>query len=231
MLSLFDPLNLVLVVAAGFIIWRLYGVLGQKTGHEGPRFDPFARSPASQTKDQEPAQGAEIRPLEPDAAQKPIWDGVAEEGSQLAKDLESLSRADRNFAVSSFLEGAKLAYEMTIEAFAKGDKDALKPLLNREVFDEFCTAIDKRQQQRHSAILQFVGVKSAGIEHAAIMGNRARVTVRFITDMISATADAAGVTIDGDPKQIREIVDVWTFERDVTTRDPNWRLTDTSDDS
>jgi predicted lipid-binding transport protein (Tim44 family) len=230
MQSLFDPLNLVLLVAAGFVLWRLYGVLGQKTGNESPRFDPFARTPAPQTKDQEPTPGIDTT-IESDLAPKPVWEGVAKEGSQLAMGLEAVARSDRSFAVLKFLEGAKLAYEMTIEAYAKGDKAALKPLLNRDVLDEFSTAIDKRQQQHHSAILQFVGVKSAGIEHAAMSGNHARVTVRFITDMISATADSAGKTVEGDPKQIREIVDVWTFERDVTARDPNWRLTDTSDDS
>ncbi len=229
--SSLDPLILILIVAAGFVLWRLYGVLGQRTGHEGPRFDPFNPASAARTKGQDAATGEDAAPVPSVESAKPVWHGVADEGSQLATELEAVAKADNSFSVSGFLEGAKMAYEMTVEAFAKGEKTALKPLLNREVYEEFSAAIDNRLAQHHLAFLRFVGIKSAVIERASMTGKRAQITVRFVTEMISATTDANGAIVNGDQKQIRDIVDVWTFERDVTARDPNWRLTDTTDDS
>ncbi len=226
MSGLFEqPLNLILLVAAGFVVWRLFGVLGQKTGHEGPGFDPFARNPAP---NQEPSE-AQTPVKAPEEPAKPVWHGIADEGSTLAKGLESIVQADNAFTPTSFIEGAKLAYEMIVEAFAKGDKPALKPLLNRDVFDEFSTAIDKRLAQGHHAVLQFVGVKSAKITNATMSGKRAQITVRFVTDMISAITDRENKAVEGDTREIREIVDSWTFERETSARDPNWRLLDTSD--
>jgi predicted lipid-binding transport protein (Tim44 family) len=220
-----QPLNLILLVAAGFVVWRLFGILGQKTGHEGPGFDPFARNPAPS---QEPpdAQTAAKTPEEP---AKPVWHGIADEGSSLAKGLASIVQADNTFVPTSFIEGAKLAYEMIVEAFAKGDKPALKPLLNREVYDEFSSAIDMRLAQGHHAVLQFVGIKSAKITDATLSGKRAQITVRFVTDMISAITDRENKAVEGDTREIREIVDSWTFERETSARDPNWRLLDTCD--
>jgi predicted lipid-binding transport protein (Tim44 family) len=226
MSGLFEqPLNLILLVAAGFVVWRLFGVLGQKTGHEGPGFDPFARNPAP-TQESPEAQTAAKTPEEP---AKPVWHGIAEADSTLAKGLESIVQADRSFAPTPFIEGAKLAYEMIVEAFAKGDKPALKPLLNRDVYDEFSSAIDKRLAKGHHAVLQFVGVKSAKITNATVSGKRAQITVRFVTDMISAITDRENKAVEGDTREIREIVDSWTFERETSARDPNWRLLDTSD--
>ncbi len=225
--GLFEPLNLILLVAAGFVVWRLFGVLGQKSGHEGPGFDPFARPPVPGQDQHKPEPSAQS----PEEPTKPVWHGLAEEGSELANGLTAIAHADRSFAPLPFVEGAKIAYEMIVEAFAKGDKPALKQLLNREVCDEFSAAIDKRLVQGHHAVLQFVGIKSAKVTRAALSGKRAQITVRFVTDMISATTDRENKAVEGDTREIREIVDVWTFERETTARDPNWRLLDTSDDA
>ncbi len=225
--GLFEPLNLILLVAAGFVVWRLFGVLGQKTGHEGPGFDPFARNPVPNQEQSE----AQTAPKSPEEPPKPVWHGIAEPGSALASGLESIVEADHTFTPAPFIEGAKLAYEMIVEAFAKGDKQALKPLLNREVFDEFSAAIDNRLAQGHHAVLQFVGIKSAKITNATLSGKRAQLTVRFVTDMISAITDRENKAVEGDTREIREIVDSWTFERETSARDPNWRLLDTSLDT
>jgi predicted lipid-binding transport protein (Tim44 family) len=225
--GLFEPLNLILLVAAGFVVWRLFGVLGQKTGHEGPGFDPFARAPAPNQEPSDTQTAAKV----PEEPAKPVWHGIADEGSPVAMGLESIVHADPAFTPASFVEGAKLAYEMIVEAFAKGEKQALKPLLTREVNDEFTSAIDKRIAQGHHAVLQFVGIKSARITGATLSGKRAQITVRFVTDMISATTDRENKAVEGDTREIREIVDTWTFERETSARDPNWRLLDTSDDA
>jgi predicted lipid-binding transport protein (Tim44 family) len=225
---LLDPLNIILLAAAAFVVWRLFGVLGQRTGNEGTGFDPFAKpSPA-------PVKDSDSRPdtrSDPAQAAKPVWEGVTQEGTDLARSLEDIAKSDPSFNVPQFLGGAKLAYEMILEAYAKGDKPTLKPLLAREVMDEFSAAIDDRMAAGHTAFLQFVGVKNASVEHAALVGKRAQVTVAFLSEMISATVDRNGETVDGDQKGIRDIADRWTFERDVSSRDPNWRLIDTTADA
>jgi predicted lipid-binding transport protein (Tim44 family) len=158
------------------------------------------------------------------AAMAPVWIGYAEEGSSLAEGIERIAAADREFTPASFLSGAKLAYEMVVTAFAQGDKPTLKNLLSREVYDGFAGAIDNREKAGEKLDSRFVGIDKADLVSAELTGRRALVTVKFVSELISATTNRAGDVIEGDPKQIREITDVWTFERDVGSRDPNWKL-------
>jgi predicted lipid-binding transport protein (Tim44 family) len=148
----------------------------------------------------------------------------------VAKGLDAIAMRSADFTASSFVGGAGIAYEMVLEAFAKGDKQALKPLLSKELFDSFASAIDTRAAAGQSMTFQFVGVKSTDIKQAALNGNKAQVEVAFAAEMISATLDKAGAVVDGDAKAIRTVTDLWTFERDVTSRDPNWKLVATDDD-
>jgi predicted lipid-binding transport protein (Tim44 family) len=225
---LLDPLNIILLAAAAFVIWRLVGVLGQRTGNEGTGFDPFTKPAPAPVKDADARIEARADEV---STKKPVWEGFAEEGTALAQSLEAIAKSDASFNVAQFVAGAKIAYEMILEAYAKGDKAALKPLLARDVMDEFSAAIDERAAKGQTAFLQFVGVKSTELEHAALSGKRAHITVAFQSEMISATLDRSGETVDGDQKEIRTIADRWTFERDVSTRDPNWRLIDTTADA
>jgi predicted lipid-binding transport protein (Tim44 family) len=118
-----------------------------------------------------------------------------------------------------------MAYEMIIDGFAKGDKAALKNLLSKDVFEGFARAIDERQAQGHRVESRFVGIDKATIQSASLLGGKkAAITMAFVSELITATYDRAGEVIDGDPKEIREVTDVWTFERDVTSRNPNWKL-------
>jgi predicted lipid-binding transport protein (Tim44 family) len=228
MQSIFDPLNIILLAAAVFVLWRFGSVLGQRTGNEKTGFDPFAKpEPPPVPAERQPAP-EKIREQEPAA---PIWKGFAEEGSSAAQGLEDIAAASPGFTPASFLDGAKIAYEMVLESFAKGDKTALKPLLAREVYDSFSTAIDQRQKAGQKMIMQFVGVKSAKIFDARLEGKKAQVAVDFVGEMISATVDQDDNTIDGDPKLIRDGAERWTFERDVNAKDPNWKLVDTSGDN
>ena len=113
---------------------------------------------------------------------------------------------------------------MIIGAFAQGDKQALKNLLSREVFDSFSRAIDQREKNGETLEQKFVSIDKADILTADVRGRKASLTVRFVSELISATRNKNGEVIDGDPKQIREITEMWTFERDVGSRDPNWKL-------
>ena len=228
MSGLFDPLNLVLAAIALMVIWRLRSVLGQRTGHERPPVDPYA--PPRKTNGTKSAEAGNGKILEfpsskEDSTKKtdvsaepkaPIWSGFAEAASPLAAGFEKLVQADPAFLPKTFIEGAKLAYEMIVEAFAKGDKPALKNLLSREVFDGFSKAIDSRSQASEKLDFQFVGFDKVEFATVALIEKRASIVVRFAAQMISATFDKAGALIDGNPKEVRDITDIWTFERDVT---------------
>jgi predicted lipid-binding transport protein (Tim44 family) len=229
----FDPLNLLILGIAVVLLFKLRSVLGTRTGNER-RYDPLQRD-QQQTElrrednvihmpGREPARSDGDAPAEEGA---PIWQGYAEPGSPAAAGLEKIAGADPSFLPRSFLEGARIAYEMIVSAFAEGDKKALKPLLSREVYDGFSAAIDTRQKNNETLESKFVGIDNSQIVGAELSGKKASVTVRFIADLISATRSRTGEVIDGDATRVRQITDVWTFERDISSRDPNWRLIST----
>jgi predicted lipid-binding transport protein (Tim44 family) len=224
----FDPLNLLILAVAVVIFFKLRSMLGRRTGNERPPLDlPLPRRADNRalgepsTASSRDATGGAVSPSEP---AEPVWAGFAEPGTPLAAGLEKIAAADSRFSPRAFLEGAKLAYEMIVSAFAQGDKSGLRNLVSKDVFDGFAGAIDMREREGQRMESRFVGFEKADIHAADLIGRRAQVTVRFISQLISATFDRSGQVIDGDPKQIREVNDVWTFERDVSSRDPNWRL-------
>jgi predicted lipid-binding transport protein (Tim44 family) len=224
--SAFDPLNMILLVIAAVVAWRLWSVLGTRTGLEKPPIVLTPNTPPPKADNTNAPVDGEVLPPEP---QKPVWSGIAEEGTALALGLEAIAEKSSGFTVKSFIGGATAAYEMVLEAFAKGDKQALKPLLSKELLDNFSAAIDKRNGLGHSMKFQFVGVKNADVKRAALNGNKAQIEVGFSSEMISATMDKSAAVIDGDDLAIRTVSDFWTFERDVTSRDPNWKLVATDD--
>lgn len=226
----FDPLNILLLAVALVVFWRLRSVLGTRTGTEKPPFDLFGGkrngsqdgpAPVTRLPETAPVPANDTGDREPPP---PVWKGYAEEGSVLASALGRMAENDPSFTPRSFVDGAKLAYEMIIEAFAKGDKPALKNLLSKEVFDGFSRAIDVRASQGHRVDSRFVGIDKATIQQASLTGRKASITMEFVSELISATYDKAGQVVDGDPREIRQVTDVWTFERDVGSRDPNWKL-------
>jgi len=238
MSTLFDPFNLFMLGVVLIVFWRLRSVLGSRTGHERPPFDPFStRTPDDKANAPAgadgkvlrfPRQAEEEKPVGIDRdPPPPVWYGYAPEGSPVAQGLLKISEADPSFTPKSFLEGAKIAYEMTVEAFASGDKAALKPLLSRDVLDSFSGAIDQRNSEGQKIEQRFVGIDKAELGAVTLKGKKAHVTVKFVSEIISATYGRDGAIIDGDPKQIREISDVWTFERDVSSADPNWKIIST----
>ncbi|HEY7747725.1 MAG TPA: Tim44/TimA family putative adaptor protein [Aestuariivirgaceae bacterium] len=241
MSHIFDPLNIFVLAVAVIVFWRLTSVLGRRTGNERPPLDPFsareklekklANGTVSERPGRRQADSASSPASSLAVAASPIWEGFASKGSALAKGLEKIAAADRQFSPSAFLEGAKTAYEMIVTAFATGDKQTLKPLLSRDVYDGFARAIDQRRQAGEVLDTNFVGINKAQIGMAELVGKKASITVRFTSDQISSKRNKAGDMIEGDPKKIREISDIWTFERDVSSRDPNWTLIATGNPS
>src|SRR5262245_48857987 len=231
----FDPLNLLILAIAVVVILRLRSVLGKRTGNERPPVDPFA-TPRRAEKPQAPGnvvnlpqrENAPENPvLEPPA--EPVWTGYAEAGTNVAKGLEKIAAVDGQFSTKTFIEGAKVAYEMVVTAFAQGDRQSLKNLLSRDVYEGFAKAIDEREKAGQILESRFVGIEKADLVGADLKGRRASITRGFIAEFISATLNKMGEVIEGDPKQVRQITDVWTFERDTSSRDPNWKLVATDE--
>ena len=149
---------------------------------------------------------------------------IAAEGSDVAKKLQTIAQADRSFDPKHFLAGARAAYEMIVTAFAEGDRKSLKQLLSREVFDSFSAAIAEREKNGETVEFKFVGISSSDVIDAEIVGKMANITIKFVSDLITATKDRSGAIIDGNSSQIRDVTDIWTFARELASRDPNWRL-------
>ncbi|MCC2112580.1 MAG: Tim44 domain-containing protein, partial [Hyphomicrobiales bacterium] len=116
------------------------------------------------------------------------------------------------------------AYEMIVTAFAEGDRKALKNLLAKEVYDGFVAAISDREARAETIESTFIGIDKSEIVEAEVKSGTAQITVRFLSQLISATRDKDGQLIDGDPNKITEVTDIWTFARDVNSRNPNWKL-------
>ncbi|NNF78168.1 MAG: Tim44 domain-containing protein [Rhizobiales bacterium] len=227
-----DPLNLLILAIAVVIFLRLRSVLGRRTGHERKPMDSFGipsdQDSQSSNDNVVPLPGNEeaaerAKSLEEDPV-PPIWEGHAKKGSALAKSLEAIHAADENFHPKTFLEGARMAYEMIVTAFADGDSKTLKNLLTKEVFEGFNNALKERERAGHVQESSFVGIDKASIIEAVLSDKTANITIKFVSKLISATRDKEGTLIEGDPKKVREVTDIWTFMRDVTSRDPNWRL-------
>lgn len=216
-----DPWIVIFTAAAVVIFWRLKSVLGQRTG--------FERPPAAVPL--KPALQPEIIDLKinPETSE-PIWKSYAEPGTALAQGLEKISKSQLDFDVTEFLGGAKAAYEMILSDFAKGDKAALKPLLTTQVAGDFFAAIDAASSKGETKSFHFVGVKHAKLLAADVQGNKAKLDVGFESEIIEATLDRSGNVIEGDKTAIRSTIDTWTFEREISSRDPNWKLAATSDE-
>ncbi len=236
--EIFDVYNIIFLALAVFIIFRLRSVLGKRTGNERPPFDPYSKSERrngeahGDTGESDadnviplPGQGGQQSQRDAEGASDDmVIEKVAPAGSALNEALRQILSADRSFEPGPFLEGAKSAYEMIVIAFAEGDRKSLKNLLSREVYDGFVSAIDEREKRGESIDSTFVGIDKAEIVEAALKGTQAQVTVKVHSQLISATRDKSGEVIEGDPNKVTEVVDIWTFARDTTARDPNWKL-------
>jgi predicted lipid-binding transport protein (Tim44 family) len=113
---------------------------------------------------------------------------------------------------------------MVVTAYAEGDRRTLKNLLSRDVYEGFDAAITERERRGETAETRFVSLDTADIIGAEIRAKSAQVTVRFVSKLISVTRDKTGAVIDGNPEKVTDVTDVWTFARDISSRDPNWKL-------
>lgn len=223
----FDVLTLVFFGLAVFVIFKLRSVLGTRTGEERPPRDLFERRPSD-----DQANASNVVPM-PNRAAAPApapvdpqqaVDAVVPADSPARAGLTAIMQADPSFAPDQFIGGARAAYEMIVMAFANGDRRTLKDLLAEDVYEGFARAISDREALGQKVETQFVSIDKAEISDALLRARNAQVTVRFASKLITATRDQAGQVVDGSAEKVMDVIDIWTFARDVSARDPNWRL-------
>lgn len=229
-----DIYTIIFLALAVFIFLRLRSVLGQRTGSERPPYDRAAPNVVQRTQDNNnavPMPGAVIdqAPLAPSADVAPAdrWKGLTEPGTPLAAGLDAIAAQDSSFDPRHFISGARGAYEMIVLAFANGDRRALKDLLSGDVYESFETVIKDREKHEQKTETRFVSIDKAELVGAEARDRAAQLTVRFVSQMISVTRDKTGAIVDGNPDKVADITDVWTFARDTSSRDPNWKLVGT----
>jgi predicted lipid-binding transport protein (Tim44 family) len=224
----FDTTTILLLAVAVLIFLKLRSVLGQRTGRERPPYDPYSAPDAVRKSSGEKVvplaqRASEARPTEAtEVADR--YSGFAVAGSPVARGLDAIAAADKSFDIKQFIAGARAAYEMIVTAYAAGDRRSLKNLLAREVYDGFDAVIREREARSETVETRFISIDSTEITNAELRGKVAQLTLRFVSQLVSVTRNRNGNVIDGSPDAVTNVTDVWTFAREVTSRDPNWNL-------
>ena len=202
---------IIFAMLAIYLVFQLRRVLGRKTGMEKPPTNEF-------TEEKElTSQYENIIPLH---------DGNQEQ-TVTASGIARLRQLDTNFNEREFISGSRSAFTWIVSAFADGDAMKLEPLLGPKLFKSFDQAIQERVAAGQKLETNIVSIKSAQIDEVSVEGNTASVTVEFVSDQIKVVRDTEENIIDGDPDTIENLTDLWTFNRDVTSPNPNWILTRT----
>jgi predicted lipid-binding transport protein (Tim44 family) len=209
---------IVLALVFVFVALRLWSVLGRRTGHEQPvakpESVPFMRN---------------VTPKAPDAAPAPAIGQEPAPSASAAAGLRAISAADPQFDVARFVEGAKAAYGMVLEAYWRGDQDSLDKMVDPEVAHSFAHAIHEREEAGETLDNRLVSVEQAQIEEAQVENGVAHIRIRFEADVAAVTRDREGNVIAGSLTDAVPTHDVWTFSRPVKSPNPNWMLTETDE--
>jgi predicted lipid-binding transport protein (Tim44 family) len=214
----------IFAMIAAFLVYRLRSVLGRRTGEERQRPNPFTANSGKVQPENVVPMPERPRPMN-EPAPSP------DEPMSLGMALDRLRTMDPSFDEKHFLQGARGAFQMIVEAFAAGDTATLRPLLSDEVYDRFAGVIRERQAAGEVWETRVLGVKDADVIAAKLDGRTVYLTVQFLSDQSTVVRNAAGEPIEGDPKAVEEVTDSWTFARDTRARDPNWLLVGTGSGS
>jgi len=212
----------ILALVALFIGLRLYSVLGERTGHEQPILKPA-----------DPEADARLEPRTAARATVPTMPSEPDDLAYLptaGPGVRALLAADPSFDVARFLEGSKAAYRMILEAFWKGDVEAMRPFVDSHVFETFAGAVEQRTKDGLVLDNRLVAIEQALVAGAEIERSVALVTVRFEADIAAITRNAEGEVVAGSLSDAIQTRDRWTFRRDISSRDPNWLLVETDEE-
>jgi predicted lipid-binding transport protein (Tim44 family) len=190
---------IILAALAAVVLFQLYAVLGRRVGR-GP--EDLTRVPTAA------AASDALRGTAPAIADDTPLSGLA-----------AVRARDPSFDIGQFLQGARGAYQMIVKAFAAGDRPALKPLLAPEVMDGFESAIHQRESEGRAESIEFLQPPRADLESISLLGDVAKASVRFLAELRSRSKGSDGEAVDD-----RRTAEVWTFERNLKSRNPNWTL-------
>lgn len=210
----------ILAMIAAFLGMRLYSVLGRRAEHE----EEIIPSKRFDRPDEQSA---------PQALSQPNAESVQNERAlagfppAIERGLREISAADRNFELLGFMEGAKGAYEVVLEAFWRGDKEELRELCDDDVYESFEAVIDERAEAGITMDNRLIRIEDTTIHSAQLDGRTARIAVRFVSDIASVSRDKDGNVVAGSLDDAVESRDIWTFSRDVRSNDPQWLLDET----
>ncbi|MCB1533193.1 MAG: Tim44 domain-containing protein [Rhodoblastus sp.] len=226
-----DPTTIIFALLAIFVVWRLKSVLGTRVDIERPPVSGPATPPG------QPGESGKVIRL-PGAAdrtgnakQRAGYDVSSFASTEKGRaGLAEIIAADPGFDPGRFVGGAKTAYEMIVKAFADGDKTTLGNLLSPEVYAGFATAIDQRREAGEQASTKLVSIDEADFAEGFVKNGNAQISLRFSAKMITATRNASGEVVQGDPDLVISTDDLWTFSKQIGSPDPTWRLIATESD-
>jgi predicted lipid-binding transport protein (Tim44 family) len=210
---------IILAAIALFLVLRLRSVLGTREGYEKP---PEVSGPVRSNRQRS------FEVIEGGGADPDISDFIDPEG-QAGKALAAMKRVDPSFSVAEFTHGARQAYEMIVMAYESGDLETLREFLSPEVYQPFADAIAERNEKGYTVEASFVGVREVTLvdAHYEARSDEGDITMRFLGELTSVVKDREGRIVEGDPNEIKQQRDVWTFTRHMGSDDPNWLLTGT----
>lgn len=221
-----DFATVIFALVALFVAFKLRSVLG--TRNEGERPTGGLLAPLRRARPAGPAaappEAAAAAPA-PSVSPAERWQAAAVPDAFAG--LDAIAAADRSFEPGAFLAGARTAYEMVVQAFAAGDRQTLQSLMTPEAFANFDAAIRARLAAGQTMTTTVVAIDDARIAAAQLTGSTAQVGIRFASKLASVTRDKAGEVVEGSATDVADHLDLWTFVRDVRSRDPNWRLIET----
>jgi predicted lipid-binding transport protein (Tim44 family) len=213
---------IVLAAIAVFVLLRLYGVLGQQTGRDDPS------SSVRDTTFDSNSKVIELTPKQLERAQSVVVEAEEERDESLSDDIhegvKALRKEDRAFRLKHFMEGAKVAFDMVLDAFAKNDSDTLKQLLSKELFQEFSTSLKQREKQDEFAETTLVSILEATPTAVVMEGKIAKITVHFLSEQVQITRKANGDRVEDSVSEIEQVQDEWVFSRDTRSSNPNWTI-------
>lgn len=209
----------ILAMIAAFLGLRLYSVLGRRAEHEE---ESVPQRPGS-------GENAPGNPAAQAAVPAPRVTRIEGMMPAVERGVRDIAAADSQFDLAAFVEGAKGAYEVVLEAFWNGDRETLRDLCDDDVYEGFIGALDAREKAGETLDNKLIRIEETHIQSASLDGKMARIAVLFIADIAAVTRDKNGTVIAGSLDDAIESRDVWTFSRNVTSRDPNWLLDETDE--
>lgn len=213
----------IIAMVAAFLGLRLYSVLGRRAEHEEqplpPRFEP--KEPRLDAPRGVPAEAGNAG-----AMPKIMVPGVT---PAIERGIREIAAADRNFDMLAFVEGAKGAYRMVLEAFWRGDREALAQLCDGDVLESFTAEIAAREAAGNTFDYKLIRIEDAVVVAANYQAPTARIAIRFTADIAAVTRNAEGTVIAGSLNDAVETCDLWTFSRNVQSTSPDWLVDETDE--